>query len=125
MHLVEVIIDDNHYTVSNEFAESLKALCKEADVLTGLAYPDIIGAYPLYLTAVGDRVIAAIKAYRFAVPTTLREAKAAIDRVRAGKRVLIGKFPYHEGIKFGDYLREAGASVEFPSALEMLAQEGE
>ncbi len=126
MHLVEITIDGEKYAVSNEFASSMQALCREADILTGLAYPDLTGAYPLYLSEVGSKVISVIKEYRTLTRKNLKESKIAIDKVRHnGQRVLLGKFSYHEGNQIANLFRQHGAGVEFPSALEMLAQVGE
>ena len=125
MYLVDIVIDDTKFVVTGAFASTIKALCREAAVITEMGCSVVDNDYPLYLTCVGPRLIAVVKEIRVTTGCSLRDGKDLVDRVALGHRALIGKFSYPEGARIAAQFAAVGATVDFPSALELLAREGE
>lgn len=137
MKLTSITINDTEYLVSESFGESFAQMCGAAAELTASAFPDAGLPIPVYMVGYDSlhpnaSVIRCIKEYRLLTGCSLREAKNTFDRVRdvsgahakvPGARVKLGSFLYHEGSKVAERFREAGALIEFPSALELLAKE--
>ena len=131
MNLVKLVINDRVFHVTQVFVDALMDMAHEADTLATRAYPDSCVPFPIYLTAVGHEMISVIKEYRQHTGQNLKGSKRAIDGVLAYERskdggpLLLGKFGWKEGAEIAARFRECGATVDFPSPLELLAREAE
>lgn len=120
------------YTVTPEFAAAIAAVAEHAQAATALINPSLPLMLPLYLEDCGNRKIAVIKEVRQLKGMTLKEAKRFCDEVsggyppvRTGVRKHLGTFSYEEAQRVAAAFQDAGATVNLPSPLELLAHVAE
>jgi ribosomal protein L7/L12 len=114
------------FWLTPDMAHAIITMAKEAEKLAELAFPYAGYKMPLYLLDVGQKFIAVIKEYRSHTGFNLKDAKRACDKVKAGERLLLGRYTHAEAEKVAAPFREAGATVTpIPSPLELLAQQAE
>ena len=118
-----VVIDGRSYAVTRAAAkaiEEIAMLTQDASRIVHGEAPQI----PVYLTNAGERVIAVIKEYRALTGKTLKDSKKTIDKVRNGDRHLLGQFyTIRDAQDCAAPFRDAGATVQVPSPLILLAQQ--
>jgi ribosomal protein L7/L12 len=114
--LYEVNLADHHYLVPGSMLSAIETIVQR------VAHTSDMSA-PVHLTHVGQKVIAVIKEVRALLGLHLRDSKMLVDKVRAGQRVQLGVFPWHEIPTINANFKAAGAQLSFPGPLEMLARE--
>ena len=117
--IFEVVIAGRSFYVTDEWAQAITSIVQlAATTKDGLHAP-------IRLVHCGPKFIACIKEVRTVTGFNLKDGKYLCDKVRNGQPQQLGVFPWHEVPKIQRAFEEAGARVEIPSALEMLAREAE